>query len=74
MGSMEKEVAYVTLLCFSIPILSIPILHQYLRTNIYRLTAVLVAFLVGFILIVYHRFHWIIWLSDRFQHFSKARL
>ena len=74
MGSLEKEVAYVTVLAFSIPILLLPLLHRYVGGDVYKLTLLLVAFLVGLLLMVYHQFHWIVWLSDHFHTFSKARL
>lgn len=71
-GSLEKGIAYTTLLCLTVPLLVLPLLHLLLRRNIYKTTALLLAFCLLFFLTLRFRFSWIVRLQHHLQRYYAA--
>lgn len=73
-GSLERGVAYSTVLCMTIPILLIPFIFYLLGKSVYKLTALLLGLLVFLCVIIRFRFSWLVWVHSQTQRLYNARI
>lgn len=74
LGASERNVAQTVLVLASIPSLTIPVLFQLLRKNVYVGVLVLAACLTSFFFIIQYRLDWIIILTDRLKTLYYERI
>lgn len=63
-GTLERKIAYATLISSFVPVLLIPIVYKFFNPNIYKTTLVISFFFIALAFIIYFRFAWIISLSS----------
>lgn len=71
-GSFEKSIGYTTLLCITVPILMIPLLFLSVGKSIYKLTGLLLGFVIFLFLILRFRFSWIVKVDHQLRRIYHA--
>jgi hypothetical protein len=69
-GLLEKRIAYVVVICSSAPILLIPLIYRLLGKNIYKVTAVILGFILLLVAAIYFRFSWIIAFTSVLKNYA----